>query len=243
MFAWKSLRVGVLLLLGLPLLHAGYLLSQEFSNYIDPSPEVWAQELQAIISRDQAASLPEDPLLVTGGLRVRLWHNLPAALQPVQTLLRPLGDATLEDLSHHYGRLIGFYRPKTLLIFPSYSDLHLRSDKTAVEFADALGELLDIDDDYGITEQRYVLVPLKTLFHPEDSIRIEGIARKLDELEAARERLTIVDPNRLLAGDDGRPDPDFYRGDGINLNEAGYARITAMLRSQLEKDGLISIKG
>jgi hypothetical protein len=243
MFAWKSLRAGVTLLLCLPLLHAGYLLSQEFSSYIDPSPEVWARELQTIISEDQVASLPESPLLVTGGLRVRLWESLPAALQPVPTLLRPLGDATLEDLSHHYDRLIGFYRPQALIIVPSYADLHLRSEKNAEEFLDALRALLEIDREYGITEHRYVLVPFKTLLHPEDDARIDAIARKLSQLARKTEQLTVINPNLLLLDDAGRPDPDFYRGDGVNLNDAGYARLTLLLRSQLEKDGLISIKG
>lgn len=243
MYSWKSLRTAATFLICLPLLHAGLLLSREFSSYIDPSPTVWNSNLQQIVTQDQAMSLPESPILISGGQRVHLWQNLAPTLQPRNVLLRPLGDATLEDLAYHYDRIIGFYRPETLILVPSYADLHLRSNKTADQFAAALENLLTIDSDYGTTRHRYVLVPIKTMLHPDDHVRIDRIATKLERIASTQEHVSIIDPNPLLSGDAGGPDPDFYRGDGVNLNDAGYARLTALLRTRLERDGLISIKG
>jgi hypothetical protein len=231
------------LLLCLPLLHATFLASSELAAYMDSSPRVWDDELDAIIALDQKTSLPAAPILVVGGQWVRLWRSLPAALQPAATLLRPLGDPTVEDISHHYDRLIAFYRPGTLIVMPSYADLHIRDHKTPEDLGDALRRLFERDSDYGLSSRRYALVPLKTLLHPQDDSRIDAMAQKMRSLEDDLESLVVLDPNPLLQGEDGRPDPDFFRGDGINLNDVGYARLSLFLRSRLEADGILTGRG
>jgi hypothetical protein len=51
-------------------------------------------------------------------------------------------------------------------------------------------------------------------------------------------RVTILDANALLTRADGSAKPDFYRGDGVNLNEHGYLRLSLLLSTQIEADTL-----
>ncbi len=239
MYEWKALRILAGLLLCLPVVHLTYVVSEDLNRYLDPSPEVWEAEMRDLIRDDMEASIPSDPLLVVGGHRVRLWRDLPARLQPRPTLLRPLGDATLEDISHHYQRLVGFYRPAILVVFPGYADLHLRDEKSPEEFEKALTGLLKLDESYGSTSWRYVIAPVHMPLHPEDQGRISEIARRTEALAARLGNTTIIDPNPTLRGLDGEPNPAFFSIDGINLSAEGYARISMLLEEHLRQQPVL----
>lgn len=242
MYEWKTLRTLAVLLLCLPLVHVTYLVTQGINTYLDASPHAWDRALQDIVARDLETPLPERPVLVVGGQRVRLWRDLPARLAPQPTLLRPLGDATLDDLTHHYDRLIAFYRPSVLVIVPSYADLHLRDEKSPQDFHDAARALLELDASYGLTHWRVLFVPLVTPLHPGDDRRIRAMGRLADELSRQLPRVSVVNPNTLLTDEQGRADPAYFRSDGINLNDEGYARAALMLMEALREVDLDAAK-
>lgn len=229
-------------LLCLPLVHFAYIAARDINAYLDPSPSVWDGEIARYAERDRARMIPENPVLVAGGQRVRLWRDLPDRLKGQVTLMRPLGDATLEDLTHHYDRLIGFYRPRILVLFPGYGDLHLRDAKSPEEFERALHELLVLDASYGTVEHRYVIAPLQMPLHPEDARRISRMTALAKGLENKLQNLTVIDANPILSGPDGLPNPAFYRGDGINLSAEGYARVSLLLETAMREGGLIAAR-
>ena len=237
MYEWRTLRITAGILLCLPLVHLAYIVARDLTLYLDPSPEVWNPQMAVLVKTDMRSSLPERPVLVAGGQRVRLWDDLPARLLPRSTLMRPLGDATLEDVTYHYDRLVGYYRPDVLVLFPSYGDLHLRDDKTAEDYERALKALLKLDASYGSSTRRYVVSPVQMPLHPEDAARVAAMVEAGKRLAASIPDLTVIDPNPLLARVDGRPDPAFFRGDGINLNDEGYARVSLLLREAMRNRG------
>jgi len=234
MFQWKTLRLIAAILIALPLLHLAYTLGTGAVTYLEPTPETWSPAMEAVIEADMDLALPERPILVVGGQRVRLWRDLPDRLAPRPVLLRPLGDATIEDIRYHYDRLVGHYRPDTLVIVPGYAELHLRDSKTAAAFVRAARELLATDEAYGVTRQRILLTPMLMPLHPEDDERVRAIGAATLGLAATLPNLLILDPNELLTRADGRPNPDYYLSDGINLNSEGYARVTLMLEQAID---------
>ena len=243
MYDWKTLSRLGLVLLCLPLLHMAYLAWNAYADLSNPSPEVWEPQLQAIIDRDQRLRLPAAPVVVTGGHSARLWKDLPAAISERPTLIRPLGGATLEDLTYHYDRLIGYYRPSVLIVLPSYADLHLRDSKSAAQLAEALSALLSRNTALAVTSRRYVVMPAKTLLHPQDSARIDEMAAAARSVARGLPFTVVIDPNPQLAGEDGAPNPAYFRSDGINLNPEGYAVLSALVRKQLISDGMINAPG
>ncbi|MDP5053036.1 MAG: hypothetical protein NWP69_04530 [Congregibacter sp.] len=234
MYQWKTLRTLAGLLLCVPLVHFALIVSRDISIYLNPSPEVWDKDIAALINSDLDATIPQEPVVVIGGHRVRLWKNLPENLLPRATLLRPLGDATIEDLTHHYDRLVGFYRPDVLVVFPGYADLYLRDHKTPEDFRASMRALLNIDEEYGSSRWRYVIAPLQMPLHTNDRERIQKIGASLQSLAEELPDLTILDANPLLSQIDGSPNPDFYRGDGVNLNPNGYSRLSMLLANELK---------
>ena len=240
MYDWKTLKVLGLVLLCLPVAHLAYLTVQMRQTLANPAPEVWQDQLQEIIDGDQGLSLPAAPIVATGGLSVRLWKDLPAVIAERPTLLRPLGGASIEDLTHHYNRLIGYYRPSVLIVMPSYEELHLRNPKSPEALVGALRGLLERNIGLAVTSRRYVVMPIKTLRHPSDGPRIDAMTEVSQALARSLPLTSVLDPNPLLAGEDGAPNPDYFGIDGINLNEDGYAQLSGLLRRTLIEDRMIS---
>lgn len=236
MLSWNTLRTFCAVLLLLPIVHLAYLLSSEALATLDPSPTVWQSEMDAYIRSDRLQPLPEKPIVVVGGLRVRLWKGLDDLLTPYPVLMRGLGDATVDDIAHYYKRLIGFYRPRAVVLLPSNSEFHVRDAKSANELVDGIKSLINLDKDHGTTHRFYIFTPLKTTLFPQDNEKIEKASQLLQAWAAKLPSVTILDANRFLTHGNGSAKPDYFRGDGINLNESGYLRLAMLLQRQLEQD-------
>ncbi len=238
MYSWKAIRIACAVLLLLPLVHLAYLVSRETMETLDNSPEAWAREVNNYAAADALMQLPQNPIVVVGGLRVKLWRDLNDLLGPRPVLMRGLGDALVDDINFNYTRLIGFYQPDTVVLLPGNSEFHIRDNKSAVQLATAIRELVAVDASYGITRRFYVFTPLKTILHPQDYLTIDHTAQLLQAWAKLDDRVVILDANPLLCGPDGIPQGRYYRGDGVNLNEHGYLRLSVLLRAQVAADAV-----
>ena len=237
MISWKTTRIICIVLLLIPIVHLAYLVSRDAMATLDPSPDAWADELAAYARQDRSTALPTEPLVVVGGRRVKLWSNLEDTIT-YPLLMRGLGDAIVEDITHNYAALIGYYQPRTVVLLPSNSEFHIRDNKSGEGLAAAIRELEAVDASHGITRQFIVFTPLKTPLYPGDDREIDKASQLLSEWAASRPRVTLLDANAMLGDEDGRPRPEYYLSDGVNLNERGYLRLSLMLQQALENRAL-----
>jgi len=236
MLSWQAIRTicGVLLLL--PIVHLTYVISRDTKESLDASPGTWARQLDLYAAEDAESSLPAHPILVVGGRGVKLWGQLDDLLAPRPVMMRSLGDAIVEDIIFNYPRLIGFYRPDTVVFLPSNSEFYLRDRKSAAELVAGIRELVAMDASYGVTRKFYIFTPIKTVLRPEDQPTIDQATQQLTDWAATDPRVVILDANPLLSDANGRPRPQYFRGDGVNLNEHGYLRLSVLLYTQVESD-------
>jgi hypothetical protein len=233
MYAWKTLRLFCLLLLLLPLVHLVYIMSRDVMAIMDHSPDAFAGDLKAYDRLDNGA-LPVDPVVVVGGRRVKLWRGLEQALAPRAVLLRGLGDAIVEDITQHYARLIGYYRPRDVVLLTGTSEFFIRDSKSGEQLATAIGDLAALDASHGVTQRFYVVSPLKTPLRRGDDAAIDEAMALLADLAANDPRVVLLNANALLVGPDGLPDPMYFRADGVQLNEHGYLRLTVLLQDNID---------
>ena len=78
--------------------------------------------------------------------------------------------------------------------------------------------------------------PVKTPLHPGDDDTIDRATALLEAWSAAHEKVRILDTNEILANGNGRPKPDYFRSDGINLSEQGYLRLSLLLQAEVEQE-------
>ncbi len=235
MIAWRHTRAACLALLLLPIVHLAYLVSRDMLDSMNASPEAWADEMEAYLRQDQSSALPDNPIEVIGGHRVKLWRGLEAVLAPRPVLMRGLGNATVDDISHYYQRLVAYYRPETLVFLPGDSEFHIRDAKDADELFRGIRDLAMIDKSHRPDGELFIFTPLETPLHPGDESKIEATSRLLKAWAAGLPRVNILDANSYLQDQSGKPDPTYYRFDGVNLNEHGYLRLSLLLKAAIEK--------
>jgi len=236
MYSWKTIRIACAILLLIPIVHLALLVSREALATLDSSPTVWNGELDAYAREDRLVERAVDPIVVIGGRRVLLWHGVEELLAPRTVLMRGLGDATVNDITFHYERLIGFYQPETVVLLPSNSEFHIRDMKSADELVRAIRELVELDLTHRKTGHFYVFAPLNTPLYPEDQAKIEDTTRQLKSWAADNSQVDILDANVFLCDENGKAKPDYFRTDGVNLNDLGYSRLSTLLLSQVERD-------
>jgi len=123
------------------------------------------------------------------------------------------------------------------VLLPGTGEFHIRDNKSAQELVTAIGKLVELDASYGVARQYYVFVPIKTPLYPEDYTKIDEVRRLLENWSQAQPRVTILDPNPLLAVKSGNPNPDFFHLDGVNLSDGGYLRLSLLLKDSLRAAG------
>jgi hypothetical protein len=238
MYSWKIIRTVCSILLLLPLVHVTYIISRNTLETLDSSPLAWTREINAYAASDSTQALPEKPVVVVGGQRVKLWFGLADVLSPRPVIMRGLGDAIVEDITFHYARLIGFYRPDTVVLLPSASEFFIRDSKSAQDLLEAVVALVEQDAKHGVTRKFYVFTPIKTPGRPQSNITIDQSVALLKIWASTRNGTEVLDANSLLTDTEGTPLARYFRGDGTNLNEHGYLRLAVLLQQQLEADAI-----
>lgn len=229
MYAWNSIRTVCVVLILIPIVHLVYLVSRDTLASLNNSPDAWESELADYASSDNRRQLPDKPVVVVGGMRVKLWPGLDDLLAPHPVLMRGLGDAIVDDIIYNYVSLIGFYRPEAVVFLPSHSEFHVRDDKSASDLVEGIQELAAIDGKHRESRQLVIFTPLKTPLYPGDDQRIDEVITHLQTWAQDKPRITVLDANALLTDPEGRPRPHYFRSDGVHLNEHGYLRLSLML--------------
>jgi len=236
-YSWKAIRNACLALLLIPIGHFAWLVARDTLQTMQNSPTAWEAEMEAYTRADQRTALPEAPLLVVGGRRVTLWQGLPELLAPQPVLMRGLGSAIVEDIDYYYDRLIGFYRPATVVLLPGNSEFHLRAKKDAPALAAAVGALEEKDARLRENGRFVVFVPVKSPFYPQDYTTIDRVRQLLHSWASERRRVTVLDPNPLLQDLEGKPSGRYFRPGGMHLNDQGYTRLSLLLQDALRESG------
>lgn len=234
MLSWPLIRNTCLALLLLPVVHFAWVVGSEHAQRQTPGPEVWQAEVDAYTREAQPRSLPADPVVVAGGRQVKLWSSLDRLLAPRPVLMRGLGDATLDDILYHYGDLIGYYRPQSLILLLGNSEFQHRDDKEPAELLQAVQQFVATDREHRPYGQLYLIGPIKTPFYPEDHRRIAQANSILAAWAAGEPRVTHIDPAPVLEDSSGNPDGSYFRPGGQYLNPQGYLRLGVLLRAALE---------
>ncbi len=237
MYSWRTIRTLCLVLLLLPVAHLVYLISKDTVASMNPSPKVWEAEIEAYGRQDRSAALPENPIVVVGGMRVKLWQGLETLMAPRPVLMRGIGGAIIEDIIHNHERLIGYYRPETVILLTDNSEFHVRDAKSAHDLVEGIQTLVALDESHHVTRHFYIISPLKTVLYPGDHATIDKATNMLKLWAENDPKVSLLDANRLLQGSDLKPNPAYYRADGVHLNEHGYLRLSTLVQNHVERAG------
>lgn len=198
-----------------------------------PDPARFAGEISAF-----AKEVPETGGIVfVGSSSIRRWASLREDFKGLPVINRGFGGSVANDLIVHFENVVARHEPKLLVTYTGGNDLALQ---------------LSVDeafDDYvrflSITHERFPKTPVILTSVKIAPMRANQVARvhelnqRLEKWAVDRKWVRFVDCTRYLADGDGAPKVDYFVGDLIHLNAAGYARwreiLEPVVREEWEK--------
>ena len=198
--------------------------------------ERWEPVIAAFEAQDR--ELPPQPggTMFLGSSSIRFWDLerwFPESRFPgLRTTNRGFGGSQIVDSLHYLDRIVWPHRPSTIVFYAGDNDI--AAGKSAATVAADFAEL---------SRRVWVELPGTRLIYVavKPSLARWQLApemRAANALIAAaaegESRLTFLDIDTPMIGDDGRPRPEIFVEDGLHLSDDGYRLWTDLLAPHLD---------
>lgn len=190
-------------------------------------PAFFEPEIEAFLEADRAQPPEPGAIVFYGSSSIRFWSTLEADMAPLPVRNRGFGGAQLSHLIHNAPRVVIPTAPRAVVVYAGDNDIGAgKSAADVVADFEALVSLLraslpELDVYFlSIKPSRLRWKQWPEMRRANDAIR---------SLADADPRLHFIDVGPVLLGPDGRPSGEFFRFDGLHLNDAGYAAWTSVV--------------
>jgi len=213
-----------------------YRLYVEIRKSVNEDPAVYADDIANLVAQTRESSVSEGAVVFIGSSSIRLWSTLEGDMHPLPVIQHGFGGAKLADVEFYADRLVNPFDPRAVVVFAGTNDLQPHASKppgvllkTYQGFVDRVrSDLPDVPIYFiGITPspRRWAIW--------DQAQETNRLVREWSERNPA---LFYIETGPALLGDDGEPDPDNYRLDGLHLSAQGYAIWTEIIRTRLMHD-------
>ncbi len=195
-----------------------------------PDPARWADAMETFAEKDRQAPPSKGQILFLGSSSIRLWDT--EKFFPKLTIInRGFGGSWIQDAIHHADQIVFPYAPKTIVLYAGDNDVGggLSADAVLSDYLKFVGAVRE-----QLPETKIIFIAIKPSLKrwnrwPTMKEANDAIAKRCQE--EPLEQFANIAP--LLLGEDGKPDAAYFADDGLHLNDAGYERWTALLRTLL----------
>lgn len=199
-----------------------------------PPPNMWENSIQQFEAQDREQAPPPNGILFTGSSSIRMW-NLAQWFPGMPVLNRGFGGSTYSDLNLFMDRVVFPYKPRIIVLYSGDNDI--AGGKTAEEVFGAVESVISRVRKK-LPETRIVIIAIKPSVarwkYYEEIKKANALIKGACE---AGKGLVYVDIETPMLGEDGKPRQDLLLGDGLHLNDAGYALWTELVKPHLQDAG------
>ncbi|KAF0185262.1 MAG: GDSL family lipase [Alphaproteobacteria bacterium] len=194
-------------------------------------PEPFAAEIAAFAKADENIDAP-CAIMFVGSSSIRLWRNLTADMAPYPVINRGFGGATITDVNHHFGDLVSHRAPKAIFFYAGENDI--AAGRTPSEVVSAFQLFLELK------REALGATPVYFISLKPSPLRFDQLARQrevnvaIHTLARASGDLRYVDVAGAMMNHDAPR--NFYVGDGLHMNDAGYAVWRRILRPHTARE-------
>jgi lysophospholipase L1-like esterase len=190
----------------------------------------WDENMAAFAEQDRAKPPKQGGVLFVGSSTIVGW-DLDKSFPELQALNRGFGGSQYSDAVYYADRAILPYKPSTVVLYSGDNDIAAGKSpaRVAADFEALLRKLL-----FHLPEARVLVLSIKpSLARWEVWDKMRAANAKLEAYALNAPGVEYVDIASVLLGPDGTPRPEFFKDDGLHLNERGYEAISDLLRPLL----------
>lgn len=205
---------------------------QLFAELPDPDPLRFAKEINIFTEWDQKNSYPANAVLFAGSSSIRLWQTH-TAFPKWPIINRGFGGAHISDLLHYYQETINVYSPRVIVFYCGDNDV--AAGKPVHQILDDYIEFITkIKTDS--PDIRLIYLPVKPSISRWDKWPLmDQLNQEIKRFNASDSNLYYSDTAAPMSVNGKKPCPELFMGDGLHLNQAGYALWTSILTPILQK--------
>lgn len=190
----------------------------------------WESVIQNFEEQDRTAPPSQGGILFVGSSSIRLW-DLEKYFPELQPLNRGFGGSQVEDSVYFADRIVLPYEPRIIVMYAGDNDI--AAGKSPDEVHGDFQEFVRIVHEK-LPETRIVYVSIKPSIKRWNLVSRMRAANELISASCAGdERLTFVDIDPPMMGEDGRPRRELFARDGLHLSPAGYELWSELIRPHL----------
>lgn len=198
---------------------------------------IWNGAIAAFERQDAAESPPAHPVLFVGSSTIVFW-KIKEHFPGLDAINRGFGGSTVADALHFFDRVVTRYEPRLIVFYSGDNDMAL-GKSTAQVSADYAAFIARVREK--LPRARLILIGIKpSIARWKLYPAMQEVNASLKAAAAAdAEHVAFVDAAPAVLGADGQPDPAMLQKDGLHLSDAGYEKLTALVRpiiAAFEKD-------
>lgn len=208
----------------------GILLAVSIAVLAEDNPQRWEKDIAAFEAQDQAHPVEPGGILFLGSSSIRMW-DLDTSFPNMPVLNRGFGGSEISDSIYYFDRLVTPYKPSAIVFYAGDNDI--ARGKTAEQVAKDFKTFSE-KVWAALPATRILFMPIKPstarwALYPEMRKANEAI-RTLTTDEV---RLTYIDIEAAMLGEDGTPRKDLLREDGLHMTPEGYRIWTELVKPHL----------
>lgn len=170
-------------------------------------------------------------ILFVGSSSIVLW-DVAAAFPGLPVINRGFGGSQISDVLHFFDRVVKPYAPKTLVFYSGDNDLDVGGKNAAQVIADYKAFVARVREAFpGAKIINFPIKPSTKRWHLYGAQCEVNAAVKA--MLAEDKNAVYIDYVARFLGPDGTPDTALLKGDGLHMNEQGYAIWNELLRPHL----------
>ena len=195
-----------------------------------PKSVKWESAIQAFEAQDTKSPPKPGGVLFVGSSSIRLW-KLQESFPDLHAINHGFGGSEIIDSVYYFDRLVVPSRPRLIVFYAGDNDIGNKTPPAEVhanfqKFVARMHEKLP--------ETRLVFIPIKPSLKRWSLIEQVREANALIQQTCEQDaKLTFLEIERSMLGEDGKPRPELFVADGLHLSPEGYALWSDLLKPHL----------
>ncbi len=196
--------------------------------------ERWESEIQKLESRDKTEEHAADSILFVGSSSIRIWKNIAADMAPYDPIQRGYGGARWSDVAVFAERLIWPHPFRAAVFFVGNDITGGDNDKQPAEVARLFAYVWQQLRKHNATAPVFYVAVTPTPRRWAAWPQIKAANSAVRELCETLDETYFVGTESVFLDGQRQPRPELFRKDQLHLNEDGYIRWSAIIKSHLD---------
>lgn len=184
------------------------------------NPLIWEKEISAFEKKDSIEMPAKGGIVFTGSSSIRGWRTLKEDYPDRHVLNRGFGGSRIGDATFYFDQLIGKYEPEQVVLYSGDNDVASGKTPEMVfeKFKELAGKMKE-----ELPQAELLFISIKpSMARWEMYEDMEETNRKIKRYAFWHRNVKFVDISTAMLGEDGKPKPELFLGDGLHMTPEGY---------------------